>query len=274
MNIEQYHYFKTIVEEKSYTAAAYVLNISQSALSKQIIKMEEELGVKLFSRDKRQISLTPFGQTVYQDCLKVIKENDKLLSDIKQLKNTVKIASFPFFYQYGYDEKLNIIKEKYPELNIMLEEIEEYEIDAADYDLLLIREEYDNCEYEKYTVDEDSYVILHNSKRNYDKNINLSNLKDEQFFCMSKYTRIADTVSKICRENDITKLKNGKMHTNISKVKNDEGIIICPLKTLKGFDISLCRIKKLNKKYLSHINAYIRKDSPNYGCLRELVSIL
>ena len=103
------------------------------------------------------------------------------------------------------------------------------------------------CTMKKYIVDEDYYVILHNSKRNYDRNINLYDLRDEQFFCMSKYTRIADTVSRICTDNGITKLKNGKMHTNISKVKNDEGIIICPSKTLKGFDIGGCRIKKLNK---------------------------
>lgn len=62
MHTDQLKYFVTIAELLSFTEASYNLSISQSSLSKQITKLEEELNVKLFSREKRQLQLTMAGR--------------------------------------------------------------------------------------------------------------------------------------------------------------------------------------------------------------------
>lgn len=59
----QLEYFVRIVEEKSFTKAAEKLFISQPALSKSIRALEAELGVTLFKRDPRELSLTSEGET-------------------------------------------------------------------------------------------------------------------------------------------------------------------------------------------------------------------
>ena len=61
----QLEYFVRIVEEKSFTKAAEKLFISQPALSKSIRALEAELGVTLFKRDPRELSLTSEGENVY-----------------------------------------------------------------------------------------------------------------------------------------------------------------------------------------------------------------
>lgn len=59
MTFDQIQYFIAIAECNTYFDAAEELNISQSALSKQIIKLEKELGVALLDRSRRKASLPP-----------------------------------------------------------------------------------------------------------------------------------------------------------------------------------------------------------------------
>ena len=62
MHTDQLEYFVAIAEQGSFTEASYELSISQSSLSKQINKLEEELNVKLFVRGRRQLMLTDAGR--------------------------------------------------------------------------------------------------------------------------------------------------------------------------------------------------------------------
>ena len=61
MEIRVLRYFLEIAREGSMTAAAGILHVSQSALSKQMKELEEELGKKLFRRKSRSVSLTEEG---------------------------------------------------------------------------------------------------------------------------------------------------------------------------------------------------------------------
>ena len=58
MEIRVLRYFLTVVREQSITKAADVLHIAQPTLSRQLIQMEEELGIRLFERGSRRITLT------------------------------------------------------------------------------------------------------------------------------------------------------------------------------------------------------------------------
>lgn len=62
----QIHYFLTVADLGAFTSAAAALFIAQSALSRQISQLEEELGFALFEREPRGVRLTPAG-TVYRD---------------------------------------------------------------------------------------------------------------------------------------------------------------------------------------------------------------
>lgn len=55
-------YFLVAVQEENITKAAEILHVSQPALSKQIMQLEEELGAKLFIRGKRSLTLTEEGR--------------------------------------------------------------------------------------------------------------------------------------------------------------------------------------------------------------------
>lgn len=98
MNLLQIEYFLAASEKLNFTAAAEKLYISQPALSKQIKLLENELGVKLFVRNKKRITLTDAGYSFRKDLENVIQnleqavEKVRTFSSIKQ--NLLRIGCF------------------------------------------------------------------------------------------------------------------------------------------------------------------------------------
>jgi len=76
--LKQFQYFIKIVEEGSFTAASEKLFIAQSALSRQIKLLEEEIDFQLFDRTDKKIKLTTAGEIFY----KKIKDNMHYLNEI------------------------------------------------------------------------------------------------------------------------------------------------------------------------------------------------
>ena len=66
-------YFMAVVKFRSFSAAAKKLYVSQPAISRQIAQFEKELGLPLFDRDTHSVSLTPYGEILYEALL----ENEK-----------------------------------------------------------------------------------------------------------------------------------------------------------------------------------------------------
>ncbi|WMW80617.1 LysR family transcriptional regulator [Undibacterium cyanobacteriorum] len=62
MHLQQIQYFLTLADELHFWKTSEKVFITQSALSRHIKSMEEELGVRLFERDKRNVKLTPAGE--------------------------------------------------------------------------------------------------------------------------------------------------------------------------------------------------------------------
>src|SRR5258708_34827244 len=77
MELRHLRYFIKVAEELNFVRAAQKLNIVQPALSKQIRDLETELGFALFSREKRQIQLTPAGYTFLEGARQTLAMADQ-----------------------------------------------------------------------------------------------------------------------------------------------------------------------------------------------------
>jgi len=73
MEVHQLRYFCAIVKHGTFTRAAMAEHVSQPSLSQQIIKLEDELGGKLFDRLPRTSRLTTLGQTFLPRALAVLQ---------------------------------------------------------------------------------------------------------------------------------------------------------------------------------------------------------
>ena len=72
MDLRQLKYFIAVAEEHSFSRAAQRLHLSQPPLSTQIMMLEEELGIRLFDRSNRGVSLTAAGSVFYEEMRAVL----------------------------------------------------------------------------------------------------------------------------------------------------------------------------------------------------------
>ena len=76
-------YFLVAAQEKNITKAAEILHVSQPALSKQIMQLEDELGAKLFVRGKRSLTLTEEGRFLLGRAQEIVALTEKTERDFR-----------------------------------------------------------------------------------------------------------------------------------------------------------------------------------------------
>ena len=85
MDIQQMRYFRAVVDAGSFTRAAETLHMTQSALSRSIAKLEDELGLRLFERDGNHITLNRFGERFLHDSALAISCFDDSIHAVREL---------------------------------------------------------------------------------------------------------------------------------------------------------------------------------------------
>ena len=132
MNDLQLRYFTAIVELGSFSEVALELHISQSSVSKQIMQLEDELGVKLFDRSTRKVQLSSGGERLYQDARSVLVQIDHLKEAAREIarsgKKQLTVLALPVIGHYNFYIPIQMFENEHPEVEIRLEELEEPEM--------------------------------------------------------------------------------------------------------------------------------------------------
>ncbi|MGZ8289759.1 MAG: LysR family transcriptional regulator [Telluria sp.] len=85
IDLKQLKYFLAVAEEKSFSRAAERLHISQPPLSQQIMKLEAELGVKLFARTTRTFELTVAGKALMVEAADMLARMRMTIDTVRQI---------------------------------------------------------------------------------------------------------------------------------------------------------------------------------------------
>jgi DNA-binding transcriptional LysR family regulator len=121
--LENIDIFATVVELESLNKASQSLNISQPALSRKIMRMEEELGVALFLRKGKRLEITKAGQILYEYALEHRHSERKLFRLLEEFKITSKPASITIgasltTLQSTLPDLITIYTRDYPKIDI------------------------------------------------------------------------------------------------------------------------------------------------------------
>ena len=118
MELRVLNYFLAIAREENITKAAQILHISQPALSHQMMQLEDELGVKLFSRSNHNIVLTEDGLLLKRRAQELISLADKTKRDFinkdAELSGEVTIGSGEFRSTRELAKIMVAFQEKHP----------------------------------------------------------------------------------------------------------------------------------------------------------------
>lgn len=145
VNLNLYRIFCKVAQSKSYSEASEKLNLSVANISTQITNLEEQLGLKLFNRESKGVTLTENGKELYEIVNKSISSFDfaeKMAKDKNEIASgKIKIGCPSHFTSYFLMEKIARVKKDFPDLSIsiicevdankMVELLQNHEIDFA-----------------------------------------------------------------------------------------------------------------------------------------------
>ena len=124
MDLRQLEILQAIAETGSFTACGRKLHVSQSAISRQILLLEEELGEPLFLRVGRKVRMTPaaeslvqLGKRVFQD----VRETVGVITDrTRELRGTLRLSGGMTVCLYVFPPLLKYLRRVHPHLDVRL----------------------------------------------------------------------------------------------------------------------------------------------------------
>lgn len=126
MNYRQMQYAVMLSETLNFSQVADTLGISQPALSKQIISLENDLGVKLFDRSSSPMKLTPAGEHFIPEARELLFREEQLMKRMQDYstgeRSRLVIGISPFRSLYFLSDVLLELRHRHPGLQIALEE--------------------------------------------------------------------------------------------------------------------------------------------------------
>lgn len=268
MEIRQLMYFIAVAEELHFGKAAKRLGMTQPPLSQQIISLEEFLGVKLFHRTKRKVTLTDAGQFFYQEVTKI---NHQLSTTIKetQLINKGMLGMLKIGFGPDYETLTKILKiyvEKFPKVEIQLEQMPTSEqllaLEKQEIQIGLLPGPIDRKNIESTVVTKYPFKVVLSSDHPLakEKSIDLFDLKEENFIITPREigSTYYDLIINICNKagfNPNIQKKTYELQTAIPLVAAKMGVAILPqiVEYFKREDIVFLPIQNCDEYLESHI---------------------
>ena len=126
METRHLKYFVEVAQHQSFTHAASALHIAQPALSIAIKKFEQQLGVNLFRRDERKVSLTHEGEVLLEHALRILRQLEDAQLAVDELKGLVKgevrLGTPSMMGSYFFPEIIMAFKSYFPNLKMTMVE--------------------------------------------------------------------------------------------------------------------------------------------------------
>ena len=248
MTFEQLEYFLAAARAETFFDAAESLHITQSALSKQIMKLEKELNVRLFDRSRRSAVLTDAGREFLKEAgdlfhrYRAMRKRMQAFEDVSE--RTLRIGTLPFLSQYGPTGLFKDFSAAHPEIRLLLEEVEEIDLlsgfSSGRYDLIIARSHMcDESHFRFLLLDEDRLAAMLPAGHPlaWRKSVSLSDLAGEPFLLMHPYTSLYQLCMKLFHDAGITPhvLRTARLESIISAVALGEGVSLFAEKNFNLF---------------------------------------
>ena len=242
MELHQLKYFIAVVETGSFSKAAKRCFVAQPSLSQQIIKLEKEIGHKLFDRLGKNVVLTDAGHTLLPSAKNIINESNEIKHRISDeslhSKGTLSVGIIPTIAPYILPICLRKFKEHNPNAVIkisenltdrLIEQLIKFNIDIAIMSLPI-----NNKLISNKVLFEDPLVLSAplNNKFSKQKLIKTKDLDDVPFVALDEEHCFGEQVKNFCYEKSIDPdvvCKTWNINTILNCVSSDVGVSIIPL---------------------------------------------
>ena len=241
MEVHQLRYFCAVAETGNFTRAAEREQVAQPSLSQQIMKLEEELGVRLFDRLGRAVRLTDVGRVFLKRARTVLGELRAAKEEVAERQSTISgpisVGVIPTIAPYFLPARLATFSRNYPDVSVsVVEDVTARLMDrlrAGLIDIAVIALPIRGHDVETSPLrTERLYAILpkhhHLAKR---RTLHLKELREEPFLLLRDDHCFRETAIEICKRARILPqvvFESGQFSSIVGMVGAGLGISIVP----------------------------------------------
>ena len=125
MELRHLRYFVAVAEELHFRRAAERLHVAQPAVSEQVRKLEEELGVRLFDRTHRSVSITDAGAALLDEARRVLHQAEIAMTAARNARDRattrLRIGHLPDSMPASVARAMQLLGANAPRIQIALE---------------------------------------------------------------------------------------------------------------------------------------------------------
>lgn len=289
MQIESLKVFCDLAETESFTKAAQINHVTQSAVSQQISSLERQFKSLLIERSKKKFRLTREGQVLYDYSKQIIQTYDALFSRLQEIKDiisgTIRVATIYSIGLHDLPPYLKKFLKAYPTVNVHVEYRRSNQVydDVLGnvVDLGLVAYPVRDSKLEIVPLRKDMMVLIchpqHPLARG--KSVKLREISGQKFIGFEPDIPTRRAIDKILKESSVT-VQHVMEFDNIETVKRaveiDAGIAIVPHGTITQ-EVSkhtLAEIRIEDEEFYRPLAAIHKKNKVLSPAMKQFLNVL
>lgn len=291
MNIRDLKYAVAIADLGHFGRAAEACHISQPALSGQIRKLEEHLGVALFERTNRSVQITPVGEQIVArarellDLVDIIEETAGAHSD--PLAGRFRLGMIPTIGPWLAPILLPSIRHGLPKLELQLSEemtrVLEQQLLEGKIDAAIIATPVSDPHFEAVDLYEEPFWVAlpHGHPQEENDEIAISDIATEDLLLLADGHCLRDQVLSFCQSAGGGSLNVSTQHTSLTTilalVGAGAGVTLVPAMSLSGSwvtDSGIATRREKSRQASRSVKLVYRKTFPRRAVTEKLADII
>ena len=263
MTLTELKYVVALAQERHFGRAAQKCFVTQPTLSLALAKLEDELGVKLFERNKNEVLVTGRGEAIVEQARRVLDEVGKLQGIARggqdQLSGALRLGVIPTIGPYLLPELIPILKKRAPAMPLMIEEnltgnlapmLREGELDIV---IIALPFSIPGVKTEVVYEEPFSVVVPDGHRWQMKKGVKPSELSEENLLVLNNGHCFRDQVLEACPGQSNTALPEGRAGSSLETIRN---------MVASGLGVSVLPSSALTARYASKMLKVVPFSSP------------
>ena len=263
MTLTELKYIVALAQERHFGRAAQKCFVTQPTLSLALAKLEDELGLKLFERNKNEVLLTARGREIVEQSRKVLDEVGKIQQIARggkdQLSGAFRLGVIPTIGPYLLPDLVPILRKRAPQMPLAIEEnltgnlapmLRDGELDAV---IVALPFSIPGVKTQGVYEEPFSVVVPEGHRWEHRKGVKPSELSDENLLVLNNGHCFRDQVLEACPGQSNTALPEGRAGSSLETIRN---------MVASGLGISVLPSTALTPRYASRLLKVVPFSTP------------
>lgn len=273
LNWQQLLSFLLVAQEKSFRAAASRMHLSQSAVSVQIQQLESLLGVALFHRTTRSVSLTTEGSALVEVAERVARELHAVSQDLRAQaslqRGTVRVAALPTFAHAILPDLMSRYMQSHSGVEIRLIDLDSVAalqaLENREVDFAVLGRAANLDPFEFAHLFDDELIVLApatSSILNKREKITIADLAQERLLLTPQGAQVRTLVDAMFERLGFRPKVFQECYrpqTLLAMVKSGLGVTVLPRSAVAGIGLSAIRMIELKTKHVREVGVVTRR---------------